>query len=72
MAVFVADIEVKNVSNCNRNATILLKMRGKTTCGNFLSRDMGFLFYFQPFSAILASFQMKMPVFEADIEVQVA
>ena len=59
IVVFGADklkVRLLNISNCNRNATILLKMRGHTTYDEVPFPRYGIFLHFQPFSAILASF----------------
>ena len=74
MSVFGADtmLRLLNISNYNRNATILLKLRGKPTYGEVPFPIYGIFLHFQPFSAILANFHQKMAVFGADIEVKIA
>ena len=59
-----------NISNYNRNVLILVKMRDQPTSGQAPLPRYGIFLHFQPFSAILASFELKMTVFGADVEIK--
>ena len=47
-------------------------MRGQPTYGDVTLPTYPIFLHFQPFSAILANFELKMAVFEAHIEVKIA
>ena len=47
-------------------------MRGQSTYGDVPFPTYGIFLHFLPFSAILASFELKMAVFGAHIEVKIA
>ena len=65
-------LELLNISNYNKNAMILLKMRGQATYGEVSFPRNNIFLHFQLFTAIFASFKLKMALFGADFEVKIA